>query len=86
MIDSWCTSESVRQNDHSTRLVPVFLSSRKKTPWRTIQGISLDTLCRRSDVTLRGLHEQSTRSKLNPWETNMAAAQPVSGVITSLKA
>ena len=48
---------------------------------RTIQGISLDTLCWRSDVTLRGSRASyQPRSKLNVGE-NMAAARPGSGVI-----
>ena len=62
-------------------LVPclLFILSRIKTgSWCTctIQGISLDTLCWRSDVML----SYEPRTKLNLGE-NMVSAQPVSGVI-----
>ena len=52
---------------------PLIILSRMQTgSWCTctIQGISLDTLCPRSDVTLQGLHNSyQPRSKLNLHET-----------------
>ena len=57
---------------------PVVILSRIETSFsRTIQGISLDMLCQRSDITLRGLPANyQPRSKLNLHETE----RPVSMV------
>ena len=56
--------------------IPVFILSMIETgSWRTFQGISSDTLCWRSDVTLRGSGASSQpRSNLNLGENMVAAA------------
>ena len=67
--DTQTDTLTVRQASIRLDWFPVFILS--------IQGISLDTLCRRSDVTLRGSHASyQPKSKLNLHETE----RPVYGV------